>query len=212
MDTVWMLKALQGYCMQATREYDESHDWKHHERVVKLVTDIGQAEKVLPRELLMLQAAAWVHDIVDHKYVKNPTKTLKDIQRYLQYVGFTQAEAEQIEIWITHTSYSKEKRQDPDTIKVLTSDPLARILADADRIDAISHEPSPIKGMSTGIYRCYKYTKSRHSSATKAEIIQEVKKHCDEKLSSLHEWIFTKRGKQLAEPGTQAIFSWYANN
>jgi uncharacterized protein len=212
MDTMWMLKALQGYTIQATREYDESHDWKHHERVVKLVTDIGQSEKVTSRELLMLQAAAWVHDIVDHKYVKDATQALKDIQRYLQYVGFTQAEADRIEVWITHTSYSKEKRQDPDTIKVLTSDPLARILADADRIDAISHEPSPIKGMSTGIYRCYKYTKSRHPGETKAEIIKEVKKHCDEKLLQLYEWIFTKRGKQLAEPGTKAIQTWCTQN
>ncbi len=111
--------------------------------------------------------------------------------------------------WITHTSWSKEKRGDPHVVEVLKTGSCARILADADRLDSISPEASPIHDMPMGIYRCYQYSKMVNPNATERELITLVKQHCDEKLLILHEWIFTKSGKALAKAGTDAIQKWY---
>ena len=198
-----VLVAVQGYCMVKTAEYDESHDWKHHQRVVNFAKTIAEKESVHPDFIWLLVIAAWIHDIVDHKYVKDLKVALADIRRYLGFLHIL--DISRIIEWITHTSWSKEKRGDPAVVEVLKKDFCARILADADRLDSISHEESPIPDMPMGIYRCYQYSKMANPNATEDELIALVKKHCDEKLLILHEWIFTKSGKELAKAGTDAI-------
>ncbi len=49
-----VLVAAQGYCMVKTAEYDESHDWKHHQRVVDLVEMIAKNESACADEIQLL--------------------------------------------------------------------------------------------------------------------------------------------------------------
>lgn len=208
-DSELQLIAVQGYCMVKTVKYDESHDWRHHQRVVDLVEMIAQNEKVHADFVWLLQIAAWIHDIVDHKYVEDLNMAMMEIRLYLLRIGLRGVDVNRIMDWITCTSWSKEKRGDPKVVEVLKNDRCARILADADRLDSISREDSPIPEMPMGIYRCYQYSKMMKPHATVKELIAAVKQHCDEKLLILHEWIFTKSGKALAKAGTNAIQMWY---
>lgn len=209
-DRELQLIAAQGYCMVKTVDYDESHDWRHYQRVVDLVEMIAQNESACAEDYVwLLMIAAWIHDIVDHKYVKDLNMAMMEMRLYLLRIGLRGVDVNRIMQWITHTSWSKEKRGDPAVVEVLKKDFCARILADADRLDSISHEESPIPDMPMGIYRCYQYSKMANPNATEEELIALVKKHCDEKLLILHEWIFTKSGKELAKAGTDAIQKWY---
>lgn len=204
--------AAKGYCINRTVKYDESHDWKHHQRVVELIKIIATNECVPAEETELLIIAAWLHDIVDHKYVKDLEEATQDMIEHLRSSGISTKNIDRIMSWIMNSSWSKEKKGDPAVLNVLKSDHCARILADADRLDSISWEPSPNPNMSMGIYRCYKFSQMRNPNATEAELIAMVKQHCDEKLLILHEWIFTKTGKALAQQGTAAIREWYDRN
>jgi len=201
-----------GYCIDRTAKYDESHDWHHHRRVVELVKIIAVNEGVTTEDQELLIIAAWLHDIVDHKYVKDLEMATQDMIEFLRSLEISTKNIERIMSWIMNSSWSKEKKGDPTVLNVLKSDQCARILADADRLDSISWEKSPNQNMSMGIYRCYKFSQMRNPTTTEAELIQLVKQHCDEKLLILHEWIFTKTGKALAQEGTAAIRKWYDNN
>jgi len=200
------------YCIDKTANYDESHDCLHHERVVSLVEIIATNEGATTEDQELLKIAAWLHDILDHKYVKDLEMATQDMIEFLHSIGISTQNTERIILWIMNSSWSKEKKGDPTVLNVLKSDQCARILADADRLDSIFWKKSPINNMSMGIYRCYKFSQARNPTATEAELIQLVKQHCDEKLLILHEWIFTKTGKALAQEGTNAIREWYDQN
>lgn len=211
MNNISILEAT-AYCILKTAKYDESHDWKHHQRVVALVKTIANNENVTDEETKLLIIAAWLHDIVDHKYVKDLEEATQDMIEHLQSWGISTKDIDRIMSWIMNSSWSKEKKGDPAVLNVLKSDYCARILADADRLDSISWEKSPNPSMSMGIYRCYKFSQMRNPAAPESQLIAMVKQHCDEKLLILHEWIFTKTGKALAHEGTAAIRQWYDQN
>lgn len=204
--------AAMGYCIDRTAKYDESHDWHHHKRVVELVKIIAVSEEISVFLQILLIIAAWLHDILDHKYVEDLETARQDMIEYLEFLSISPGYIDRIMSWIMNSSWSKEKKGDPDVLNVLNSDLCARILADADRLDSISWEPSPNPSMPMGIYRCYKYSQMRNPTATEAELIQMVNQHCEEKLLILHEWIFTATGKALAQKGTAAIRDWYDKN
>lgn len=203
-----MLISVQGYCMVKTANYDESHDWRHHQRVVNFVEKIAKGEKVNDHEYFLLQIAAWLHDILDHKYVEDLENSKNDMRSFLSFLRIPSTYIDRIMLWIMNTSWSKEKRGDADVVRILKEDHCARILADADRLDSVSQESSPNPAMPMGIYRCYHYSKMKSPNASEEELIEAVKKHCEEKLLILHEWIFTESGKKLAENGTKLIREW----
>jgi uncharacterized protein len=205
--------AARIYCMWKTRNYDPSHDWLHHQRVVGFVKRIAYSKKMDPYPTLLLVVAAWVHDIVDHKYIPDPGDRLKALAFINAYLSWflPKQDVARISIWITGTSWSKEKKNGGLQVPDEEQD-MARVLADADRLDSISGLPSPIPGMTLGIYRCREYSKHANPNASNEEIIQLVKKHIDEKLGVLHKWIHNEEAKHIANIYTEQIMTWYRSH
>jgi len=200
-----MFKAAEDYCKEKTNNYDESHDWLHHKQVAKNVALIADDERIDPRIRNMLVMAAWLHDIIDHKYVKDINKEIIEMKSFLNRF-YTTSESERIILWINNSSWSKEKKL--GCLPVADDEQqYARILADADRLEAISG--TEYNGSPVGIARCKAYSEMKRPDASPEEITADVKKHCEEKLLILHEWIFTKSAKKIAIANTAVIQSWY---
>lgn len=225
LELVWMLIAIPAaiiYCKIATWNYDESHGLLHHIAVAFNVAHIAWCEHVDLHHTVLLLIAALVHDSVDHKYCKTDEEkeaaNAKLMDFLVSIVG--KWDAGRIYIWITHSSYSKEKTRarqincgipNKKTLGVPGSERFyTRILADADRIDSISPEESEIAGRPMGIERCYQFTKNANPYLAEDGILKLVVKHCEDKLNNLDDWILTKKGKELAMPGITATRAWYA--
>jgi hypothetical protein len=224
IEFIWLLLAIPAsiiYCSIATRNYDESHGLLHHFAVTFNIVHIAWAEHVDLHHTILLLIAAMVHDSVDHKYCKTDAEKEAANSKLMNFLAWTVGtwDAGRVYIWITHSSYSKEKARaiqmnngipNKKTLGVPESERLyTRILADADRIDSISADQSSKLNRPMGIERCYQFTKNAIPTLPTAEHWKLVIKHCEDKLNDLDKWILTKRGKELAEPGVLAVRQWY---
>ena len=224
----WMLYAISAsviYCKWATWNYDESHGLMHHIAVANNAICIARSERVDLHNTVLLTIAALIHDSVDHKYggsdYEKEAANAQLVAFLVEIVGTW--DAGRIYIWITHSSYSKEKvlaengLPSKRTLGVPSSErSYTRILADADRIEAISGDFSDgnayINRLPMGIERCYQYTKNAYPQATEYIIWKKVCQHCEDKLCTLDNWILTTKGKELAQPGILATKQWYDHN
>lgn len=224
---VWLLNAILSaviYCKIATWYYDESHGLMHHITVAYNTFHIAWDEKIDLHHTVLLIIAALVHDSVDYKYCKTDQEKENANKKLMWFLAWIVGsfDAGRIYIWITHSSYSKEKIlaykinngiPNKKTLGVIGPDKkYTRILADADRIDSISPDKSETLGRPMGIERCYQYTKNANPNYSPSVHWKLVVKHCEDKLNDLDYWILTKKGKELAKPGIDAIRKWYTEN
>lgn len=226
LEIIWMFGAIVAsviYCKIATWNYDESHGLLHHITVAIHAVRIAFSENVDLHNTTLLAIAALVHDSVDHKYCKTDAEKEAANAQLMNFLVHTVGtwDAGRIYIWITHSSYSKEKdrarqinegKPNKKTLGVPSSEhKYTRILADADRIDSISDEIGA-SGRPMGIERCYQFSKNAKPHLSDTEIWKKVCEHCFDKLNTLDEWILTSKGKELAQPGIKAVNQWYNDN
>jgi len=167
---------------------DDSHGKEHHLRVyayaILICISLSASERLSDMALI----SALIHDLIDPKYpnVEEKKKVL------IAFLESAYPDLKTSILWIIENmSYSKEVKfgrpthPDPEVL-------LARnIVSDADKLDALGID---------GIERCQKYTKGAHPELTDKELLDEVKKHCHEKLLRLKDhFIVTPKGKSLAE-------------
>ena len=193
---------LDDFIKKNTVEFDSSHDYNHAKRVQAYAYRIARSMGITSEtQLLIIQYAAGVHDLLDHKYI--PTITKDMLISYLESkIG---AELARIVIDITENiSYSKEVRGELTNIGEYQL--LRDIVSDADKIDALGE---------MGIIRCIEFTKSRLAKTTSMNficdeiILAEVVNHCNEKLIHLKDnYIRTFPGKLIAESGHNFIIDW----
>merc|ERR1712150_250731 len=142
---------------------DKSHSIEHFGRVESFIQNIIQDENVKSQLAKVnspnfeaekiLFAAAWLHDIFDHKYTTEEEAKAGQlkIKSFLENIEFHSDEIEAIQKICENVSYSKEKKGKLEKLEFPTSY-LRDIVSDADKLDAIGY---------AGIERCRDFSKYR---------------------------------------------------
>ena len=148
-----------------------SHDWNHIQRVRKLCLQIGRQ---LNADLLVLEAAALLHDISHQLREKHAERSSVEAEKILREVGFPEEKIPKIVDAIREHSFSSGLK--PQSLE-------SKILSDADKLDALG---------AIGIYRAIAYSIEHGRS------INGFVEHVFEKLLKLPEYMETEIGRKLA--------------
>ena len=171
------------------------HDWWHIYRVVKTAKRINKTEKA---NEFIVELAAWLHDIADHKY-HNGDHNMgpKVARRWMESEHIEEEVIDKVENIIKEISYKGAEVSTP------MSSLEGKIVQDADRLDAIG---------AIGIARTFAYGGSRnrlmYDPAIRPELHDDFENyknssaptinHFYEKLLLLKDRMNTETGKQLA--------------
>ena len=171
--------------------HDEYHSFRVRDTAISLANEEGNCN------LKIVQAAALLHDIPDPKICKNIEQTNKEIDLFLQKIGFQQSEIQQIFEIIQTLSFKGANVKTP--MKTIEG----KVVQDADRLDAIG---------AIGIARCFAYGGSvqhkLYDPQEKPELHLSEESyrsntHCSishfyEKLLLLKDMMQTESGKKVA--------------
>ena len=184
----------------------ESHGLAHAKRVRALALAIYA--EVGGDDARVVEVAALLHDVCDHKYVDPATDAGRAcIERRDRFLAETlsASDAAAVVRIMGAVSYSREakalkKGEEPawaalpENIQVLR-----HCVSDADKIDAIGVR---------GLERCAAYARERGVRGS-LNVAREVAEHCDEKLLRLRdEYVRTAPGKRRAAPGHEWLAAW----
>lgn len=171
------------------------HDWWHLHRVRNNALLIGQNEKC---DLELVEIAALVHDIGDHKFTDNKNAQDEGIRKLFNALGIENEYADSIIEIVKQVSYKGAGvKTTPKSIE-------AKIVQDADRLDAIG---------AIGIARAFAFGGNRNrllyhpdQPPTLHESFEAYKtdnghtiNHFYEKLFLLKDRMQTSKGREIAE-------------
>jgi uncharacterized protein len=187
--------------------HEGSHDWFHIERVYNLAIYLQEKEG---GNKLIIELAALLHDISDHKYNGGNWQAGASVATELMLqVGISNEIAEKVAQVIAQVSFKGAHVNDEvETIE-------AKIVQDADRLDAIG---------AIGIARAFSYGGSKnrplydpeilpklHSSKEEyAKSVSHTVNHFYEKLFLIKDLMKTLSGKELAEKRHQLMENFIA--
>lgn len=186
---------LADFVKTVCADRDESHGYEHMKTVAETshriaVEDFGQDEHAL---LIDAITVAWLHDVADHKYDHDGKLTATLEEFGLEHIpNFSD-----IKKVIKLVSFSSENKAilagNPLNYEELLGEHYANvrhIVSDADKLEAIG---------AIGVVRAIQYTTHANPGSTEEQIIEDVKKHAEEKLLRLAgEFIRTPYGKREA--------------
>lgn len=170
------------------------HDWWHVQRVEKLAVEIAKKENA---DQFIVQCAALLHDVCDHKICKDQEECFEELKNLLHSFQLAEPIIEQIIFISKNVSFKGAKIAD-------TKMPIeGKVVMDADRLDAMG---------AIGIARAFTYGGSRERTMYDPELkpvfhqsFEEYKNsqnttvnHFYEKLLLLKERIHTETAKQMA--------------
>lgn len=174
-------------------KFDASHDFAHIQRVVFNAQKI--AEQEFPNFIHIGLAAAYLHDVGDHKYHNNFLDEWNDVSEFLK--NTVQLETKQVEVVqfvVQHSSFSKGFKPSENTIE----HKLLQIIQDADRLDAIG---------AIGIARTFAFSgHKKHPfylpgvdpNTAESKLKPTTVNHFYEKLLQLKDGMHTKSGRIMA--------------
>lgn len=191
-----LYQAVYSYVEKYMSRYDQSHDFHHILRVLKLAKHILSEEvkvnpwKKLHRQVVVL--AALLHDVGDHKYIQPGESSEHMIQTLLTQNGCPPRFVAKVALIVEHVSYSSEVKR-PQLVKaILGAHPELGIVQDADRLDAIG---------AIGIGRSFAYGAAKQPDRA----LQGTIDHFTEKLENIEGMMKTDTGKKLARERTQRL-------
>lgn len=182
------------FVQEHTKNFDESHDYKHALTVYNTSVKIMDSlETKYDHEILMF--AALLHDVCDHKYPESIPKN--KLELFIRSYMFDKTDI--IMKIIDNISYSKEVANKREFLGQ-TYNIYLDVISDADKIEALGKR---------GIERCEQFT-IRHNGKRPDDII----KHCHEKLLRLYpeNFIKTSLGRKIAEPLHQETVEYVEKN
>lgn len=180
MENKDILIKTQEYIKETFLKEGTGHDYFHIERVVINSRKILQTEKA---DGFLVELAAWLHDLGDHKLHNGVDKSEELINAFLNSLVVEQPIIDRVIEIVSQVSFSKGNR--PSSIE-------AEIVQDADRLDAIG---------AIGIARCFAYGGSKHRilySPDEKEKESSSIQHFYDKLLKIKGLINTKSAKLIA--------------
>lgn len=191
----FIIKKASEKIMEVLGNDAAGHDWWHIYRVVKIANKINENENGDP---FIVELAAWLHDIADHKYHGGDLFVgPKVARRWMESQNLNEEIISKVEIIIKEISYKGSE------VKTPMSSLEGKIVQDADRLDAIG---------AIGIARTFAYGGSRnrlmYDPNAKPELHHDFESyrsstaptinHFYEKLLLLKERMNTETGKRIA--------------
>ncbi|KAG9441930.1 hypothetical protein H6P81_017784 [Aristolochia fimbriata] len=198
------VKNAEKLVLTAMEGRDASHDAAHAFRVRDLALSLAKEEGLSSsaETLEIVEIAALLHDIGDHKYVSELSEEARIVERFLEEEDLEESSKERILKIIKGMGFKDELNQ-KGVIEVL---PEFGVVQDADRLDAIG---------AIGIARCFTFGGSRNSvlhdpeikprvNLSKEEYVKKDEKqttinHFHEKLLKLKDMMKTKAGQKRAQ-------------
>lgn len=180
MENKDILIKTQEYIKETFLREGTGHDYYHIERVVINSRKILQTEKA---DGFLVELAAWLHDLGDHKLHNGVDKSEELINAFLNSLVVEQRIIDRVIEIVSQVSFSKGNR--PSSIE-------AEIVQDADRLDAIG---------AIGIARCFAYGGSKHRilySPDEKEKESSSIQHFYDKLLKIKGLINTESAKLIA--------------
>ena len=192
MNQKQIISKTKEFVKQKMYSEESGHDWWHVYRVWKIAKKIAKEEKA---DTFVVELAALLHDLEDHKFVK---KKQNLAEKFLRKIGVDEKTISQVSYIIDNISFSKNVLK-----KLKTKE--AQIVQDADRIDALG---------AIGIARCFatgaKLGIPIHDPNKKPKInlknykgSQTSINHFYEKLFQIERLMNTKTGKRIAKERTK---------
>jgi HD superfamily phosphodiesterase len=187
---------LLEFVEKSTKNFDDSHNYKHALNVTKNSLIIGKdyQNKNEWKDHRLLLICSMLHDVCDTKY-KHLSISENELRSFVLQQTRSEDETTRIIKIIESVSYSKQIKSLTYESELSEEDKLVLyILRDADRIEAI--------GLA-GIERCRIYTiQSNPHILGINDINKLVLQHCHEKLLKLYTdyFIVTDKGREIAEP------------
>lgn len=189
------IKEIEQAVKQLFKDEGTGHDWWHLHRVRNNALVIGKEEKC---DIELVEIAALVHDIGDHKFTNKKNAQEEGIKDLFQSLNIKTDFAESVIEIVKQVSYKGAGvSTTPTTIE-------AKIVQDADRLDAIG---------AIGIARAFAFGGNRNrllyhpdQPPTLHESFETYKSdkghtinHFYEKLLLLKDRMQTSKGKEIAE-------------
>lgn len=172
------------------------HDWWHLYRVWQLSKHIASKEK--GADMLVVELAALMHDIADHKFNGGDTKVgATKAGNWLRKIGADEKTTEHVQEIVRNISFKSAKIKadlktlegqivhDADKLDAMGAIGIARVFAFGGAHDRLIYSPE-IK-----LIEDYTYEKTNPSNSTAVH-------HFYEKLLLLKDRMFTATGKQMA--------------
>ena len=181
------ISATEEFVKQNMKGYDSGHDWWHIERVRKLALYINESEDL--EDPFIVEIAALLHDTTDSKFAEgNSEPGYSMISDFMNEIEMSEIRDRVLNV-IRNISFSNRKKSGNH------SDPVLRVVQDADRLDAIG---------AIGIARAFNYggfrnnpiyTPDEESGNTGKSTID----HFYDKLLKLKEMMNTAPCRTIAE-------------
>ncbi|KAM0752176.1 hypothetical protein T439DRAFT_379279 [Meredithblackwellia eburnea MCA 4105] len=196
-------------------KYDPSHDFHHVQRVRHLSLSIARSLSPLP-DLLVVELAALLHDMLDRKYLP-PGKESLTAREHLEGfwvpwddVVISQERRRLVERIVENVSYSKEVKRIKEGKQTQWHEqcPELHCVQDGDKLDAIG---------AFGVMRCSAYSvvasrplyaPSAYPSSTPDQPSPPSSSaidHFSDKLLKLESLMRTDKGKELAKGRTEFL-------
>ncbi|KAE9402917.1 hypothetical protein BT96DRAFT_815833 [Gymnopus androsaceus JB14] len=204
------IEAAEGLMAKTMARYDPSHDVYHVQRVRKTAMRIATVSTPQP-DLLIVELAALLHDVLDKKYVKSEEAA----DPYSFFLPLFQAAAKEsnidiiadgrarlIALIVDNVSWSTETKLKAADQWSEWHDSCVELhcVQDADRLDAIG---------AFGILRCAAYNASQnnplHTPPDDAAVARTAIQHFTDKLIHIRDRLKTDLGKQLAVKRHQLV-------
>jgi HD superfamily phosphodiesterase len=199
--TLW--DKLSTFVADICSDRDASHGHLHMMAVatnaLKIYSEL-RPDLTNSREVELVMVSAWVHDVIDHKYIESNLHLAYDLNNFLtKLFDFDLSMLGDVMSIVTNISFSKEKKIQSLMGEVRWEDflpahivELRHIVSDADKLEAI--------GM-IGIHRCKEYITEQNPLISLEEINKKLLAHANEKLLLLAtDYIRTDPGKKMAKP------------
>lgn len=180
MENEEILIKVQEYIKEIFLKEGTGHDYYHIERVVTNARRILQTEQA---NRFIVELAAWLHDLGDHKLHNGVDKAEELISAFLKSLAIEQSIINRVIEIVSQVSFSKGNK--PSSIE-------AEIVQDADRLDAIG---------AIGIARCFAYGGSKNRilySPDEQEKENSSLQHFYDKLFKLKDLMNTESAKLMA--------------
>ncbi|MDT2760289.1 HD domain-containing protein [Enterococcus xiangfangensis] len=190
------IAAICSYAKEKLGDDRSGHDFYHVERVAKIAKQLAEQEGISDTQII--EAASYLHDVIDDKVVTDVAAETKSLKKFLKELKFSEKDCQEIFEIIENISFSKELEAGKARLTLA-----GKIVQDADRIDALGaigilrtayyggHTQSPLYDPNLAPQEF----KSKHEYRQKSTVIN----HFYEKLFKLPATMNTEAGKAEAQ-------------
>lgn len=196
-----VIAAAEDFVREEMSRYDGSHDWYHVDRVRRNAMSLADEEGVRDEGTRhVVELAALLHDVNDHKYSKSDTAGATSVGAFLEGLGVDEAVAARVVHVVANVGFSTEIG---GRMGELTTE--LAIVQDADRLDAIG---------AVGVARTFCFGGARgrklyvpdepvSSEITQAEYLARQKDGARDvgTIAHFHEKLFKLAGMMKTEAG-----------